>query len=122
MANQKQFFDLHNEPLAAPPSASSSPRELKEQGIARAVEGKEKLLDDARQIAKIIAIDGDGTCNADQVANALKLRKMEPLGRAAGALFRGADWEFTGNYIESEQTQNHGHPIKVWRYTGKAKR
>ena len=96
--------------------------QLKQEGMDRAAKAKSRLLDDARQIAKVIAVDGDGTCNADQVAEALRMRQMPELGPAAGSLFSGADWEFTGKRVASTQPNNHGRELKLWKYVGKAVR
>ena len=74
---------------------------LKEEGIARArtKEDREYYLDHARRLAIKIAKEGNGLCNADQVAGALHnegLAINEVLGHAAGALFKTCEWESTG--------------------------
>ncbi len=37
------------------------------------------------------------------------------LGNAAGALFRGPDWQWSGEWIQSERVSNHHRMIRKWR-------
>ena len=88
----------------------------KQEGMSRAADAKPSLLDYSRSLARQIALRApDRTVTADDVAAKLEEQGLGPLGRAAGSLFRGEEWEFTGRYIESAQPQNHRHPIKIWR-------
>ena len=86
----------------------------KEQGIAVAQEHAESLLARAREIAVELAKDGR-TITADDVQEVLFQRTGELLGKAAGGLFRGSQWQFTGERRASTRSTNHGHENRVWR-------
>ena len=95
--------------------------QLKETGMTNAMNGsKHLLLDRARHVAKQIAMLRDSrTVSADDVFKALAEEGItESLGNAAGSLFRGSEWEFTGERIKSRRISNHAREIKVWRYVG----
>lgn len=38
-----------------------------------------------------------------------------------GAVFRGNDWEFTGERFRSQHPANHARELKQWRYVGEQK-
>lgn len=95
--------------------------QLAQRGIARASNRKADLLDLARKIAVRIALGRpDRTCTADDVVAELVRRGYSPhaLGRAAGGIFRGSNWEFTGHRVRSERACGHGNELKLWRYAG----
>jgi hypothetical protein len=83
---------------------------LKDAGMKLAADNRRKLLERARQIA-MTAAHQNGTVTADDVAAHLK----EPLGPAAGSIFRTGDFVFTGTRIRSAQENNHARELKVWR-------
>ena len=61
----------------------------------------------------------DRITNADEVGELLlKEHGIDSLGPWAGAIFRGKDWEFTGQRVVSKRVKNHAREIKVWRYVG----
>ncbi len=94
---------------------------LKEEGMTAAeYGGKHMLLDHARHVAKQIAMLRESrTVTADDVGKAFEKEGItESLGNAAGSLFRGKEWEFTGQRIKSSRKSNHSREIKVWRYVG----
>jgi hypothetical protein len=73
------------------------------------------LLALARIVARQLA-ERWGTVNADHVGHEMKERyDIDSIGPAAGALFRGAEWEFTGQRVLSSRVSNHSREIKVWR-------
>lgn len=97
----------------------SESQRLKEKGMALAADANVDLLRIARDIAKQIAKRRLGLCNADEVGRELKRRGIaDSLGPAAGALFKGKEWEWTGKRIKSSRITNHGRELKVWRYVG----
>jgi hypothetical protein len=67
--------------------------------------------DIARQLARRIP---DGI-TADDVQQALAILGYELLGNAAGGIFRGREWVFTGRWRKSARVTNHGHQNRVWR-------
>jgi len=93
---------------------------LKEEGMASAAANKHDLLNHARHVAKQIAMLRDSrTVTADDVSRAfVKEGITDSLGNAAGSIFRGKDWEFTGERVNSQRKTNHSREIKVWRYVG----
>ena len=86
---------------------------LKEQALAK------RDSADVLTIARRIAIEYAsrfGTVNADIVGKYIKERYgIDSIGPAAGALFRGPEWEFTGQRVLSSRVSNHSREIKVWR-------
>ena len=89
--------------------------QLKQRGLDLAADNAVKALATARVIAKDIA-RVFGTANADEVGGVLKrVYGIDTLGPAAGSIFRGKEWEFTGNWIKSTRITNHGRMIREWR-------
>jgi len=83
----------------------------KVEGMSAAARKRPELLERAREIARGVAREGDGTCTADDVADYMEYG----LGPAAGALFRTKEWEWTGRRVPSRQPSNHARELKVWR-------
>jgi hypothetical protein len=88
-------------------------QELKQAALAK-LESAD-VLTMARTLARIHATRY-GTVTADIVGRLMKERyDIATLGPAAGALFRGPEWEFTGQRVLSSRVSNHSREIKVWR-------
>jgi hypothetical protein len=86
---------------------------LKEQALAKL--DSADVLTLARRVAREWATTYS-TVNADQVGSMMKLHYgIDSIGPAAGALFRGPEWEFTGQRVLSSRVSNHSREIKVWR-------
>ena len=95
--------------------------ELKDEGMARAAAGRASLLAYARGLAVEIAMARPDRCvTADDVQAALAERgvSVHALGNAAGALFAGGAWEWTGRWVKSRRAHAHHNPLRVWRYVG----
>ena len=90
---------------------------LKYEGMDRAEAKAATPLEEAREIARRIALKTPDRCvSADDVGRELKRLGLPfSLGPATGSLFRGKEWEFTGRRIKSRRTSNHAREIKVWR-------
>lgn len=86
---------------------------LKQHGMELAADHRVDELCLARQIAIEIARNGDGTCHMDQVRQ--RLPEGVELGPAAGSVFKGSEWEFTGLRVRSLLQSNHARELKVWR-------
>lgn len=73
----------------------------------------------AREVAREIACSRAlREITADDVQMELNRRygwTPDVLGPAAGALFKGKEWVFTGRRVPSCQSRNHGRELKVWR-------
>lgn len=90
---------------------------LKDQGMKDAALSREDLLETARRIAHAIALALPGRrCHADLVAQEMERRGLPDLGPAAGSLFKGGNWRFTGERVKSRRTANHARELKVWEY------
>lgn len=89
----------------------------KKAGMKAAADAKKSYLERARWGAFLIARRGDGTCNMDQVAEYLAFLGISPedLGNAAGSVFKGKEWVFTGRRIKSARVSSHAREIKIWR-------
>lgn len=92
-------------------------RALKARGMAKAAAHHNELLEIARDVAEAIARSGDGTATMDQVAMYLITMDYNPadLGNAAGSVFKGSRWEFTGQRVKSTKVSSHAREIKIWR-------
>lgn len=92
--------------------------EQKEIGMARAAAANKEQLSIARQIAKELALATSTLeCNADMVQEKL-IQKGIDLGNAAGSIFRGNDWQFTGRFVKSERVHAHANLLRVWKFVG----
>jgi hypothetical protein len=88
---------------------------LKEEGMKAAAENAITPLELAREIAYELAMK-HGTVNADMVGHELWIRHgIKTLGPAAGSLFKGDKWQWTGEYMKSERKKNHSRMLRVWR-------
>ncbi len=89
---------------------------LKREGMAGSARTRKAALDLARAVAKRIALRTDGTCHADQVGEILKSEyDIDSLGPAAGSIFKGTDWKFSGDFVKSSRTTNHSRLLRIWR-------
>ena len=89
----------------------------KEQGLDRACNPhfRKDLLERARkQALRCALIKGDITFDDVYQVMALWQQQPERLGNAAGAVFRGDEWECIG-WKPSERVTNHKRPIRIWR-------
>ena len=92
---------------------------LKKTGMESARENENRR--ENLELARIIARDLGRQyrlVNADMVGKALRAHGIKTLGPAGGSMFRGGEWKWTGDYIESVRITNHKRPIKVWQYLG----
>lgn len=96
----------------------SEAKARKEAGMALAAEHQPTDLDLAREIAATLG-RRCGEVDADMVGIVLKAQHgIESLGPAAGSIFRGKEWEFTGRRKMSARKTNHAREIKVWKWKG----
>tara|TARA_Y100000310_G_scaffold182419_1_gene182517 strand:- start:808 stop:1131 length:324 start_codon:yes stop_codon:yes gene_type:complete len=96
--------------------------DAKTTGMALAADANMDRLALARRLAAEIASRKlSRECNADEVGREMNRRGFgSNLGPAAGSLFKGGNWEFTGRRIRSSRVTNHARELKVWRYVGAA--
>ena len=89
-------------------------RRRKERGMALAADAVPRLIAQARVFARRHA-EQHGEVTADNVSEWLEQQGLPDLGPAAGQLFRGPDWAFTGRFIQSARKSNHARLLRVWR-------
>lgn len=91
---------------------------LRDAGIAQAADtiGRKFLLELAQDIATLYA-QNYGTVTYDHVYAEMVAKGYNPdlLGNAAGNVFRGKEWEFSGEWKQSTRVSNHARAIRVWR-------
>jgi hypothetical protein len=68
----------------------------------------------ARNVAKEIAVSGDGTCTVNQVRAVLPPPDVID-GRVMGAIFNKSDWQNMG-YVSSDRGICHKRPIALFKY------
>jgi len=92
-----------------------SSERAKVDGMAIAAEAQPTVLELAQGIAIELAHEF-GEVHADDVGRVMKKRhNVSTMGPAAGSIFKGEQWEFTGRRVRSVRTKNHGRELKVWR-------
>lgn len=90
----------------------------KEAGRQQAADNKPSLLELARRLATDVARSrSDRRVSMDDVQEALVAHGISEraLGNAAGSVFRGNQWEWTGERVKSRRPHAHANEIKVWR-------
>jgi hypothetical protein len=89
----------------------------KERGMVYAAVKNQDILEYARHLAQEIARQAPDGITADDVVHALMERGhgVHCLGNAAGSLFRGPEWFFTGQRRKSARVHAHRNELKVWR-------
>jgi hypothetical protein len=90
---------------------------LRQAGMHQAAANRAKALDVARRIARHLG-RRQGLVSADDVQRWMIAAGLPPLGNAAGSIFRGEEWEFTGDWTRSERVSNHARSNRIWRYKG----
>lgn len=86
---------------------------LKTEGMELAANARAIALNIARSTAVQIARNTDGTCTADQVQKIMVEQGIN-LGPAAGSIFKGKEWKWTGRFIKSKRTNNHARILWIW--------
>jgi hypothetical protein len=84
-------------------------------GIALASLERDELLLLA-QVAAIGIANRKGSATYDDVFLAMQELGLHPerLGNAAGSVFRGKQWRFTGRWEKSARVSNHARVNRVW--------
>ena len=89
---------------------------LKDHGIDRASRSREALVQEARAIAiRIARTRGEVTYDDVYVEMLNRDLKPENIGNAAGSIFRGSLFCFTGRWSKSTRVSNHARVNRVWR-------
>ncbi len=96
----------------------------KEHGKSVAATNRAGALESARGCAWNAAFNPNycegeiGQVTADGVARYYEAlgHDWAELGNAAGSIFKGKEWEWTGRFVASTRPSSHGRMIRVWRY------
>ncbi len=115
--NDNDAWQLEREQMAQMPNNLFDKKlseKLKEEGKAKAASNLIEPLKLARKIARQIARI-KGVVTADDVGRQLKKYGIDTLGPAAGSIFKGKEWEWTGRYIKSKRITNHSRMLREWR-------
>lgn len=89
--------------------------ELRDAGMRLAESSKHDLVEKVRyQLERIALGRADRTVTIDDAAAFLEAMG-EGLGNAAGSVFKGERWEFTGQFVPSRRITNRGRYVRVWR-------
>lgn len=93
-------------------------RRRRDAGIERAVVGRVSQLQRARHFALRLAAR-NGTVTSDDVRVVWKRMVGESwIGPAAGALFQSREFEFTGEFVQSNVPTNNARLLRVWKLKG----
>jgi len=94
---------------------SAEGERLKREGMQLAAKSRPDQLAAARKIAKYLCVR-DGSTNADEVLRLMAERYgIKTLGNAAGSLFTGGGFAWTGEFVKSERKHAHSNLLRVWR-------
>jgi len=90
----------------------------KRRGMAIAALSRPSELELARNVARELCLSR-GSTTADEVGKVIyRNYGIESLGPAAGSLFKGGDFEPTGEMRKSSRKSNHARLLFVWRLKG----
>lgn len=92
-------------------------QELKEKGMDLAADNRAQALASAKRLAIDIATrNPNRECCIDDVQKALINLGYVPgvLGMAAGSVFKGRRWIFSGRWVQTERSSSHARDIRVW--------
>lgn len=93
-------------------------KQLRDAGITLACQAKTALLRECREHLKLVARSRfSREASADDAAEYCVQRGLgeHALGNAAGGLFRGGEWVWTGRWIKSTRDHAHANDLRVWR-------
>lgn len=90
----------------------------KDEGISTAAWSRRELLWQVKEAVKQIALSRPSrTACADDGQEWLVSKGYQPsdLGNAAGSMFAGREWEFTGQWVKSKRVSSHKNDLRLWR-------
>lgn len=89
---------------------------LRDEGMAAAAEKRVTVLELAERLAHNIAYN-NGTVTIDDVREWMDkyTTNAKDLGNAAGSIFKGKEFEFTGVWVKSRRVSNHARMVRQWR-------
>ena len=84
----------------------------RDQGLQQVSDNNQRFVTVARETAKHIA-RRQGTVVMDDVRRECPFEPLHP--NAWGSVFRGREWVFTGQYVQSKNVSRKGGMQRVWR-------
>jgi len=91
-------------------------RRLRDEALDAQEDQNPTWLEDARKVAQVIS-DIRGQVNANEVRRVMEARGLFPKHpNAWGSVFRGKEWERTGERVPSAIKTSHASEISVWRH------
>lgn len=90
----------------------------KTRGMSLAAEKRNPLLGRVQAVAVEVA-RRKGCITADDVT--FEMLRLDPhyrpeaLGNAAGSIFKGKRWQWTGEVLPAIRVESHGRLLRVWR-------
>lgn len=88
-------------------------------GVNAAAASRARILAKARDVAVRLGRVGSVVTADDVYASLIATgQNIDSLGPAAGAIFRGKNWKFTGMWQQSTRTSNHARLNRIWQYVG----
>lgn len=104
--------------IKTPYTSVKQGEELKMEGMTAASVARPEALQLARSIARELC-EQHGSTTADEVGKLLWERHhIQSLGPAAGSLFKGGQFETTGQMRKSSRKKNHARLLFVWKLKG----
>lgn len=94
----------------------------KEAGMNIAAENNATILVEAKNVARDLGRrNRKRAISADNVMEVMVSRGygQKCLGNAAGSLFSGRDWQWSGDRIKSKRPHAHANELKTWYYLGR---
>ncbi len=85
----------------------------RDAGMAVAESNHPEGIAVAKQVAVELA-QQRGDVTADDVQAEMAERRIH-LRNAAGSIFKGKRWEWTGRVVKSSRVSNHARILRVWR-------
>lgn len=104
-------------PVLAPVFSIELGEELKQRGMKKAADAN-PFLKPCRAAVRAAALGRtDRTATADDASRYLESigHPADLLGNAAGSLFRGGEWEWTGRLQPSMRPSRHANQNRIWR-------
>ncbi len=116
MKKPKQYQPLLFDDGGARSFDAAASEQAKQDGMQAAAVPAAEVLEFARSIARELARRHNQGITADDVVYEMTKRGYDQhcLGNAAGSLFRGEEWRFTGERRKSARVHAHSNELKVW--------
>jgi hypothetical protein len=119
--NQPSLID--HVPAYVPPQFDAVESERhRDAGVALAADNNAMRLVQAKDIARELWFRLRRPVSMDDVILEMtKRHNVKTLGNAAGSVFAGRDWKWSGEFTKSIRINAHRNLLRLWIYIGEAK-